>query len=193
MTDHFEYISTNSFYCVDIQENSLILCDIDDTLLFTKENNAIQFILYEKCKKEYQLLLSEGIPQVEAFRMAEKTYYDEFISSHAIDPLGFADMQSKIETTGSVLMFLTAREPESFAFTQKNIADIGIDAQKYKIHYSGGRLSKGEYIRQHIDSTPYNKVIFIDNDFGNLRTVHMFGPQDKLELYYFDHSSGPQR
>jgi hypothetical protein len=98
-------------------------------------------------------------------------------------------MLSSIELTNSTLTFLTAREPESFEFTQKNLRDIGVDTEKYKIHYSGARMTKGDYIRRHIDVIPYNKVVFIDNAFWNLQTVHMYGPQDKLDLYFFVNDS----
>jgi len=151
----FPYVPITEFLSVDIPENSLILCDIDDTVL-------------------YQEYVRQGC------RMGIHTVY---IVSRAVDPTGFSDMLARIEASNSVLMFLTARGSSSHNTTKGNLSYVGIDPQRYAIHYTGSLISKGEYIDRFIDITPYNHVIFIDDQIGNLETVHHFVPANKLKQY----------
>jgi hypothetical protein len=68
MTSFFRYITINSFSCVDIQERSLILCDIDDTLLYTKDDIAKSA---DKMMMLYHQFILDGVPEMAAIRMAE--------------------------------------------------------------------------------------------------------------------------
>jgi hypothetical protein len=72
----------NSFSNIKIKQNTLIICDIDETLLYIKKSNICLSIL---C-----------------------SYW--FTDAHFTDKNGFKKLLEEIENTNSTLCFLTARE-----------------------------------------------------------------------------------
>jgi len=169
------YVSITGFSSVVLSENSLVLCDIDDTLLY----------IIEDYSKLPELYMRYGVYERDAIDQAEREFYKRCVFARPTDSVGFAEMLTRIEESNSVLMFLTARAPESREFTQKNLREVGIDPTKYAIHFTGSKMTKGGYINRNIDIAQYNTVIFIDDQIGNLESVRLFVPPTKLEQYLF--------
>jgi hypothetical protein len=95
------------------------------------------------------------------------------------DDNGFHNLLNRIEKSNSEIMFLTAREnnEKNVKFTRKNFTDIGLDYDKYSIHYTDNNsISKGEYIKKNIiikeNKDKYREIIFIDDYESYIKTVN---------------------
>jgi hypothetical protein len=83
-------------------------------------------------------------------------------------------------------IFITARIRETEQFTRSNLEKIGVDPDLYEIRFSGNQ-PKGEFIQHNIDLSPYDSVIFIDDQIRNLENVYNRISHQNLELYKFEH------
>jgi len=153
----------------------LIICDIDETILhfpdcdrFCKEWIKSNKILYEN----YDTVLKEL-----------KLYYKRLKAPSPTDYDGFINMMRIINKTNSKFLFLTARSYSSDALTKTHLKNIGLITDEMEIHYTGEKISKGEYIKKNIDLSVWTYVIFIDNDEINIKTVTSLCPQ--IDCYQF--------
>jgi hypothetical protein len=84
--------------------------------------------------------------------------------------------------------FVTARHPSSKDFTYSNMRGMNIDLEQIPIHFCGD-VGKGEYIRQFIDLTKYEHVVFIDDQIRNLENVYLITSHPGLKLYHFKYEN----
>jgi hypothetical protein len=66
--------------------------------------------------------------------------------------------------------------------TRNDLEDIGISTN-YRVYYTSNIISKGDYIMENIDLTPYENVIFIDDKIENIDSVGLRFP--KIITYQF--------
>ena len=81
-------------------------------------------------------------------------------------------------------MFLTARHSESDSWTRRQLKQIGINPEDFEIHYSGSSITKGEYIKRHINLDGKEDVIFIDDYDSFIKSVKDLHPQ--IKCYKFE-------
>lgn len=132
--------------------NPLVLCDIDDTLLTM---NTI-----------YHLGQNHPITPTYEYKV-KHTDYD-----------GFHRLVSRVKQLGGELQFLTARNKEFHASTRSHFDAIGVNYDSFQIHYTNAG-PKGEYIKNNIDLSKYDEVIFIDDRDSFLANVKYHHPQIK--------------
>lgn len=101
------------------------------------------------------------------------------------DYIGFHRIRHLVEQNGK-LIFLTARHPASIPFTIDDFAKLGLNYDDFEVHYTGNLMSKGEYIIRYIDTTPYNRVIFVDDLIPNIYTVKRAVPSAFCFLFCAD-------
>lgn len=131
-----------------IKENTLIICDIDDT-----------FLKYEKGFNYFKNYKDAG----KMYREYKKTNYPKFT-----DYSGFMQMMHHLDK--GELVFLTARKLEEENDTRKEFSYLGINYDYFKVFYTGDRISKGSFIKKNIKIKGKN-VIFIDDFIGNIESV----------------------
>lgn len=174
----------HKFSEIDIKPNTIVLCDIDDTLLHHPYlNNAWQEIITAFFVTKHHYITdvydaAVGAKNAEAYFAETFTY----IPIRHTDRDGFFELGSRAKK----LIFVTARPPDTVDFTRDNLRSIGVDPDSYEIRFSGCR-PKGEYIQAEIDLNPYDSVIFIDDQTRNLENVYSFVLHPSLELYKFEH------
>ena len=156
-----KYIS--SFKNVKIEKKTLIMCDIDDTIL--------TFYPYD-WNKMYQFNLMRYKTPEMAMNITNQQWYDIVTYSvpYMTDKEGFFDMLKRIMETDSLIVFVTARHIDFKDLAYKHFKDIGIENYKYYIHFCGSK-SKGDYILKNVYMKGFKKIIFIDDLMHNLIDV----------------------
>jgi hypothetical protein len=168
----------NSFKQIPIQRNTLVLCDIDDTV-----------IVFEKLgKKWWRERFEDYYERNGDYEFSEKAVLKEWIHQiHKQQPVhvdedGFTDFVERIDATGSTLAFVTARSSDLFCLTLHHLKQVGI-TPKTDIHYTNN-TPKGDYIANVLDFDDFEHVIFIDDMEHNIASVQkVFG--DKVDMYLF--------
>jgi hypothetical protein len=178
------WTNIHKFSEINIKPNTLVLCDIDDTLIhhpainnswislintFFHIKNQTAFILYSKHIAVHEI----------------NKYVDEVFNTIPIrhtDRDGFFAMLENVAD----FAFVTARTSVAKEFTYSNLRSIDVDPEKYPIHFCGNE-PKGEYIKRTFDLTKYDHVLFIDDQVRNLENVLLIINHIGLKLYKFEH------
>lgn len=157
----------------------LILCDIDGTILhFPDCDNFCKEFIKEICPlgpidPAYNLELENMKDMYIRVRPPTHTDYD-----------GFVSILDNIKQMEGKLVFLTARRGGCENWTKKQLKQIGINPEDFEIHYTGSVITKGEYIKRHIDLTGWEHVIFIDDYESFIKSVKVLHPQ--IVCYKFE-------
>lgn len=152
-------------------QKTLILCDIDDTLL--KWDRTI-----ESCMDEAISLFPNESEYFQR-RVGNDIWvtYLETVSPIWTDKVGFFDMIGKLSPCSRVA-FLTARVGgEYFEWTRRDFESLGLTYDPSGVFYTGGKMTKGKYIRNHIPLEGFEYVIFIDDLQDNIHSVSANFPQ----------------
>jgi hypothetical protein len=168
----------SSFKDIHLDRNTLVLCDIDDTV-----------ILFEKLgKKWWRERFDDYYERNGDFEFSEQALLKEWIHQiHKqnpvhVDEAGFTDFMERIDATGSTIVFVTARTSDLYCLTLHHLKQVGI-TPKTDIHYTSN-TPKGEYIANVLDFDDFDHVVFIDDMEHNVNSVErVFG--DKIVCYLF--------
>jgi hypothetical protein len=161
----------NTFNDIVIKkEKPLVLCDIDDTILIY--NKTLKQIYNE------QQIISPNASFEELTHLANDEYYMYRILNNPFhtDEDGLKKLFEKIKQLNGELIFITSRSIGSKQMTQKHFKLLGIDYEKSKIHYLSNLITKGEYIKKHINLKERGEIIFVDNLKSNIENVISFNP-----------------
>ena len=167
-----------SFSEIDITpQRTFILCDIDDTLLKwdrTLESCIVEAItLFPKESESFQRRFGNNL----------WLNYRETVPPIWTDQNGFVNMLTKLSPC-SQLSFLTARAGGELAhWTQHDFEALGLTYDPAGVFYTGNRVTKGEYIKNHIPLEGFEKVIFIDDLQENIDSVSGAFPQIQCYLW----------
>jgi hypothetical protein len=154
-----KYLTINTFNKIPLTKNSLVLCDIDDTLITTKT-------ICLKPKKT-----NTAKPNI---KLVVPAY---------IDKNGFTNLLQRLEATNSKLYFITSRNESSIDFTNNQFKLLNIDINTYPILYCG-TSQKSNIVKQFIHTNSYDSIIFIDDLMYNIRNMKKeFG--DKVSCFLF--------
>lgn len=168
------YTTINSFSQIEqIEHNSLIICDIDDTLLF-----------WNKTPEDFIPMIKSFQPFITELELKLECEYwlSIYINTYNPEPTdkeGFDLFLQKIRDSNSKLLFLTARNQNSQQFTEKNFKAIGLEYHDYDIYYTNNIMTKGEYIKNNFNITPYKQLYFIDDYETNIYSIKQFFPNSQ--------------
>lgn len=169
----------DTFDMINIISNTLVLSDIDETILFYDDINQ----KWWKERNEYYMNIYNTHELVSSHSLDDWFKYIQENKPKHTDKVGFENMLKRIEETNSSLMFVTARHPKFEEITKEHFNHLDIDSSKYEIHYLAG-ISKGEYIKNNIDISKHDQVIFIDDLVKNIKSV-TDNFKDKIKTYHF--------
>lgn len=157
-------LQISSFRQINITKPTLILCDIDETILTWKKNEA--YFLHQQMKKNPTL----SLPELYYLARNEFAIHRSTVPPKPTDIEGFREMiQTLALHPHSKCMFLTARSASYH--TQMDFQDIGIDYNAFVVHYTANEITKGQYIKKYIDLSSYQDVIFIDDNMEYIQSV----------------------
>jgi hypothetical protein len=159
----------NTFNDISItKENTLILCDIDDTVLTFKHLDKDFMYFYNMIKQDFpdediDFIVNEARDFYNTYRSYNKPIHTDYE--------GFTNMVTKLKNKNSNICFLTARNEEFKDYTKKDLNNIGINYDDFIIYFTGDKMSKGEYIKNNINLENINEIIFIDDYDNYLKSV----------------------
>ena len=138
----------HKFSEIEIKPNTLVLCDIDNTLIHHPciNNNwctLIQTFFYTESRNRF------GVYDRNLSFEAARRYCDGILNTVPIqhtDEEGFRSILDK----AAGFAFITARHEAAKEFTHENLRSVNIDPETVPIYFCGD-VAKGEYIKQHID------------------------------------------
>lgn len=159
-------IQVSSFREINIDQTkpTLILCDIDETLLTWKKNEI--YFFNQQCRIYPTFSLPEN------YRLAQNQFsnYRSTVPPTPTDIEGFREMiQTLYFHPNSKCMFLTARSASHH--TPDDFEKIGIDYKAFDVHYTANQITKGQYVKKYMDLSPYQDVIFIDDNMEYIQSV----------------------
>jgi len=156
---------------------TLILCDIDDTLLRWDRTP-------ESCFAEAAAFFPKDSAKFQqAFGQNLWINYRQSVPPIWTDRNGFADMVRRLSDE-SRLAFLTARTGGIYEhWTQRDFASLGIPYESKDVFYTGNRMTKGEFIQNHIPLGEYERVVFIDDLPENILSVSTAFPAIECYLW----------
>ena len=172
----------DTFSKVEITTKTLVLLDIDETILFydnideTWWDKTIDYHVHtQKC----DLATASRLATDDWFR-----YIKENLPKHT-DKVGFETLMRAIKETHSDLLFITARNRDYKQITNEHFTHLGLQHLEEHVHYLGGE-PKGEYIKQNIDTSAYERIVFIDDLVRNIASVtDALNPHCTLHTYQF--------
>ncbi len=174
-------ININTFDEIIIKLKTLIICDIDETIL--KFDNINENWWKETFNNYY--LKSKNYDYAEAKTLESWTHYIKTNKPKATDYKGLSNLFDKIAQTESKLIFVTARENNLANITKNHFDCINISNFDYSIYHIGG-IPKGEFIKSNIQTDTFAQIIFIDDLISNLESVYE-NFTDSIILYKFQY------
>lgn len=160
-----------------IKDNTLVICDIDDTLLYFTD---IKKNMFEKFIKLFPYIENKE----ENF---EKMYSKNFVNDKAksTDIKGFKKLTELLLENKGNLIFLTSRHEDTHYCLKQQFLDIGLNSSFFSVYYTNNTMDKGTFIKNHINYTFYKKCLFIDNELFNVNDVIEKCPS--IECILFEH------
>lgn len=182
----------------------LVLCDIDDTVIYYDKDVDYFYNFLKKNIEEIKIatagpanifssvLNGNRVEQMTDYELkiaAHNMYYNYRISNKPkhCDYDGFIDLVERVKTLGGELQFLTARDREATFITRKQFTDIGLNYEDYRVNYTGNRISKGDYIKRYFNLGAYGEVAFIDDLDSYIKTVVDVCPS--VRCYKFEYKT----
>ncbi len=171
-----------SFNQIPIPNSSLVICDIDDTLIKSKKCLSYFVKTVEEDFKMFPDDSSKESLLKDAWDMQQM--YNQIFGYDHTDSDGFFAMCDKIKKSSGQLVFLTARDAKSETATRKNFQSVGLNYDDFSIHYTNNSIPKGQFILSNINFSDYSNIIFIDDNETQLSSVNECFPQ--AQCYKFE-------
>ena len=168
-------IQIDTFEKISIESKTLVLSDIDETILFYDGIDQEWWkkkIDYYLNVKKYDSSYASSNASSNANIYALDDWFEHIkqnLPNHT-DKIGFGKFLENIKNTDSKLIFITARHPDFKQITEDHFNHLGLKSSDYEVHYLGGS-SKGQYIEKNINTSDYKNIIFIDDLDKNLISV----------------------
>lgn len=155
-------------------KKTLVLCDIDDTLLyFDKDfNYFFNFI------KDNMINLDHNNVIIESIRLNNL-----YLNTNKAKPTDYYGFYQMMTNKNIKIIFLTARHDFSIELTKKHFFHVGLNYDDFIVHYTNyetSKINKGEYLLKNlIDLNNYEDIIFIDDSDFCLKSVNRLFPNIK--------------
>ena len=177
---HLKVNSISKFSMINIVKNSLIVLDIDDTIL--TYNNINNHWWHHK-HREYKNMF-DNHSDVDNYILNE--WENELYKSTPLhtDEEGLVNLIINAQIHNCNIICLTARKKIHDTITYKHLNELNIN---FPIYFSEGS-NKGEILENIINNyySNYKNIIFVDDQLKNLRNVHEHLSKNyNLSCYYF--------
>lgn len=156
----------HTFLDVDIRPNSLVICDLDETLLKFSDIDKQWWI--DHFNSHFKL--SNNYDDADNKTYLEWIDYVQHNMPSHTDFDGFSKMLEKIHKSNSKLIFLTARNCALEKITHKHLISLQINPLDFEIYFSH-LMPKGKYLCEFVDFGQFEHIIFIDDLLTNIYNV----------------------
>ena len=184
LTNKLIILKTNSFEKINIKPNSLILCDIDDTLLRYKFN--LEY--FYKKTHDFLISINDYLDETDTKNIAENEFDDYRLLNepYHTDKEGWENFTNRLKETNSKLIFITARSKEFTEKTKQQFTQNNVNYDEYDVHYTfEHKMSKASYIEKHININGYSNVYFIDDHEYTVKNVKKTFPNIICYLFKY--------
>lgn len=171
----------NTFKSIHLPENKkpIVICDIDKTFIRPLPD---YIDIYDKLKPEYS-----DPKQLDQFVNDMLHMYLCVGMVKQTDSEGFIQMFERIKKLGGKFIFLTARGYMAHDKTINDLKKAGLEKpEEFEIHYTGNKITKGQYIQIHNLLQGYDHHIFIDDYPQFLESVLQIYPEMNGYLFKYD-------
>jgi hypothetical protein len=157
-----KYAAITAFKDVHVPAGSLVVLDIDDTVLYFKELGRQWW-----AKREREWTATHG------YAHAREQVMREWIDgAHVYKPIltdeEFPKFMCRALDVGAHIVFLTARSADLRALTELHMASCGIEVEPEQLYFS---REKGAALKQIVRNKGFSKVVFIDDMTHNIESV----------------------
>lgn len=156
----------------------LIICDIDDTIMFFEKDFDVFFNMI---REDFP---HEPIPWIQKEAIELHNMYKYINKPKHTDFDGFKQLVDNVNKLGGKIVFLTARHEKYTKDTKLDFEQIGLNYDDFKVYYTNNEMSKGDFIFDKIDLTPYENIIFIDDRDTSIYSVSNCMPY--IDCYKFN-------
>jgi hypothetical protein len=179
--------AVSSFSHVPIYPNTIVFCDIDDTIIHHPRLNY-SWIQMLSTFFTVQYLGSDPPQYDERIPLARCNAYINNLmnTTHPVkqtDSEGF----NKLVNSSAHFVLITARDPSILEITRTDLSAAGIDPDTHPLHFSS-KIPKGNYIMENFDLSKYEHVVFIDDQLHNLINVKEVVQHPGLKIYKYEHA-----
>jgi len=175
-------ISIGTFSDVEVRPNSLVLVDIDETILFYEHIDGRWW--QERIDHHMQ---SRTCDRASACARAIDDWFTH-IQAHLprpTDAAGLETLLGQIRRSHSTLRLVTARNPKYKDITEAHLSHLGFGDLSGSVCYLSG-ASKGQYIMDNLAPGAYDSVTFIDDLEHNIASVaESLRAHPRLETFQF--------
>ena len=147
----------------------LIICDIDNTILYHKKTNN------EKDNDNNKYCFFTRF-----FDCFPSPIIREILP---IDIKGFRRLEERVKKKHGKIIFLSARGEERKKTIESDFEKIGLDSKKYEIHYTTQKYSKGKYSFTYLRKFMHGELIFIDDSYENHLSMLDYFPTARYLLF----------
>jgi len=178
------WVTIKKFSEIDIEPNTIIFCDIDDTLIHHPILNG-EWTMMLSIFFNMRQYVTTGKNDFAESAKATESYLDSVLAERPMlhtDKEGFFNMVNLAKR----FVFVTARLPCTIEFTSQNLKSVDVDPENFEVRFSAGE-NKGEYIWREFGEIlgEYDSVVFIDDQPRNLENVYSAIQHPNLKLYRF--------
>ena len=145
----------SSFRDVEIPHNSLVVLDIDDTV-----------IKFEEMGRNWWAQKEAEVGREETMRIWVENAH--VFNPVLTEPKMVPEFIDRVCEAGAHLIFLTARSAELKTLTEFHLRSCGINTDIQKIYYS---QDKGECLKSIVLTGGFKQVVFIDDMEHNIEAV----------------------
>jgi len=162
-----EHTIIRTFFDVNIRPKTLVICDIDHTILtWPKTKQDFNDLYFNKTPFGLGSMF-RTISEVSGLSKIINSEYAQYCANTPPIPTdfyGFRDMDETLSRSGGKIIFLTSRWRESHDYTLTQFRMLGLKDNPV-IYYTNGSHDKGLFIKQHLGATvlEYNHIAFIDD------------------------------
>ena len=164
---------------IEINNNYLIACDIDDTLLMftemTRQHWKDYYNLHYAVHHDHDL--------ADQYSYRQWCLHIHANKPQATDQKGFNNMIDEIKLKNCKIIFVTARSSNLKNITKCHFDDVNLVLDDFDSHFIESE-NKGKFIKNNVNFACFDKMVFIDDAEHNLINVkEEFG--DFVECYKF--------
>lgn len=171
-----------SFDDIKLKPNTLILSDIDETILKFDQVNQTWW----KNNFNSHYLVHNDYAQADEYAFSKWIEVISITKPSHTDHTGFFRLLGRVQRSNSEIEFITARNSELILHTSRHFEDLELNYMDFQVHHLGG-FSKGKYIQSMFGNklSKYDHIIFIDDLEHNILSVLDNVIHPSLQTYQF--------
>ena len=166
-----------------IKPNTLVILDIDDTIL---KFDSLHKNWWKDTQNAYKEIYGENddISKTKTFNDWINIISNE--TPRSLDEEELFKMMKRIKDTNSEVFFITARDKSLVEITLKNLKDCKLDITEQQVYHHWPKGQKALEVYQDKYSHLKN-IIFVDDHMDNIEDVMKYMCSYDVDYYYIQH------